>query len=235
MKFFRKNDFNPDVFHPYYFIRKCLREKIQSKAPLLKGRLLDFGCGAKPYQSFFTVDEYIGVDFENEGHSHDYEDIDVFYDGKTIPFPDQHFDSILTTEVFEHVFNLPELLTELNRVLKPGGMMLVTCPFVWNEHEVPNDYARYSRFAMEDLLTKNGFTVQAIEKSGNFIVTLFQLYCLYFFQTFYFRLNKFFLLRWFMDLFFIALPNITGLVLNKILPKNDSLYLNNVILAYRNR
>ena len=130
-------------------------KKIRQFAPQLQGRLLDFGCGTKPYRGLFTnVSEYIGLDFENEGHSHRNENIDVMYDGKTIPFADKHFDSVFSSEVFEHIFNLEQMIPELNRVMKKGAKLFVTCPFVWNEHELPNDYARYTQFALRHLLEK---------------------------------------------------------------------------------
>ena len=61
--------FNPPLRSPYYFIRIELLKKVAEYATQLQGKLLDFGCGQKPYKSLFTnVSEYIGLDFENEGH-----------------------------------------------------------------------------------------------------------------------------------------------------------------------
>ena len=234
MKLFQLNDFSPDYFHPYYFIRKNLLIKIKENASYIKGRVLDFGCGRKPYKYLFTTDEYIGIDYENKGHSHDEEDIDVYYNGKTIPFENNYFDSVITTEVFEHVFNLDEVLKELFRVLKPGGNLLITCPFVWNEHEIPHDYARYTQFALADLLKKNGFSILVSDKSGNYITTLFQLWNLYFFRKVYFKCNKFFITRFLYKYVLVLFINITGVVFNKILPKDDSLYLNNIVVAGKN-
>jgi ubiquinone/menaquinone biosynthesis C-methylase UbiE len=81
---------------------------------------MDFGCGKKPYKEIFGFDEYIGVDIEVSGHDNTQHDIDVFWDGKSLPFADNTFDSILASEVFEHVFELDAVLDELRRVLKPG-------------------------------------------------------------------------------------------------------------------
>jgi ubiquinone/menaquinone biosynthesis C-methylase UbiE len=224
-------EFQPSLFHPYYFIRNGLKDNIQKNASHMSGKLLDFGCGSKPYKSLFNVSEYIGVDFENEGHPHDNEQIDIFYDGKSLPFPEKYFDSILCSEVFEHVFNLDEVLGELNRVLKKDGKILVTCPFVWNEHEVPYDYARYTRFALNDILSKRGFEVIEYSKAGNFVTTIAQLIELYFFNTYKGIWQKFFLFRWFYKISFFLLPNVIGLLLNKFLPKNQTLYLNNILVA----
>jgi SAM-dependent methyltransferase len=226
------NEFKPSVFHPYYFIRKGLIGKIQQYSPLLRGRLLDFGCGSKPYKALINnVDEYIGVDYENEGHPHVNEQIDIFYDGKNIPVASDYFDAGLTSEVFEHVFNLEEVLKELHRVLKPGAPLLVTCPFVWKEHEVPNDFARYTHFALRHTLEKNGFRIRTLDKSGNFIEVMFQLRVLYFFDNWYPKLRRIPLIGALSKLLFIAIPNIAGNFLSKILPVSRTMYLNNIVVA----
>lgn len=204
---------------------------IRENAGYLKGRLLDFGCGSKPYKSLFEVEEYIGVDFYNEGHSHEEEDIDVYYDGKNLPFENASFDSILCSEVFEHIFNLEEIIKELHRVLRPDGTMLITCPFVWNEHEVPYDFARYTRFALKAILERNGFELVHHQKAGNFITTICQMWVLYWHTILYTRCKKYLPLRIVYKAVFVLLPNVAGTVLNKLLPENSSLYLNNVVVA----
>lgn len=225
------SEFSPNISHPYYFIRKGLKDSILKYSQHLSGRMMDFGCGSKPYKSFFTISEYIGVDFENEGHPHHNEQIDVFYNGESLPFQANQFDSILSTEVFEHIFNLEIVLKELNRVLKTDGKILITCPFVWNEHEIPYDYARYTRFALFNLLKNTGFEVVEYSKAGDFITALFQLLILYFNNYYKGIVRKFFLFRWLYTLLFFIIPNLVGLLLIKLLPKNDSLYLNNVLVA----
>jgi SAM-dependent methyltransferase len=224
-------DFAPSLIHPFYIIRKFLLKNIQNYSGNMYGKMMDFGCGSKPYKSFINVSEYVGVDFENEGHPHVNEEIDVFYDGKNLPFENQYFDSVLCSEVLEHVFDINATLKEINRVMKNGSPILITCPFVWNEHEIPHDYARYSRFALEDILSKNNFEIIHFSKSGNFITAITQLKVLYFYTAFGKRWSGFFLSRWVYKIFFVLIPNLSGLLLNKIFPQNDSLYLNNVLVA----
>ncbi|MFN5476651.1 MAG: methyltransferase domain-containing protein, partial [Sphingobacteriales bacterium] len=127
-------DFHPGILHPLYLIRSGLYAAFRHLIPQLKGKLMDFGCGLKPYEAMFTVDEYVGVDYKGDGPTYSHHKVDVFYDGHTLPFEDDHFDSIFSSEVFEHVFNLPEIMKELHRVLKPGGLILVSCPFAFGEH-----------------------------------------------------------------------------------------------------
>ena len=229
--------FKIGLTYPFYFIRRELYIKIRQFAPELKGRLLDFGCGSKPYQSLFTnTSQYIGLDYESEGHSHEKEQIDVLYDGKTIPFPDESFDSVFSSEVFEHIFNLEEIVPEIKRVMKKGGKILITCPFVWNEHEVPVDYARYTQFALKHLFEKNGFEILVQDKSGDFTMSIYQMKMVYFNEHF---IPSFPLLGK-LKFFRVNIPPLINPILNTwfsfwhwVLPKRKDWYLNNILLAVK--
>lgn len=231
--------FNPPLRSPYYFIRRELLKKVATYAPQLSGKLLDFGCGEKPYKSLFkNTTEYIGLDFENEGHSHKNEQIDFFYDGKKIPFENESFDCIFTSEVFEHVFNLPEILPELNRVLKLDGKILITCPFVWNEHEIPHDFARYTRFALKDLLEKNGFKILVIDKAGDFAMTLHQMKMVYLSEHLFQAIpiiGKIKFISTNIRPIIIYFRNSWFLLKHKIMPKRYDFYLNNIIVAFKEK
>ena len=223
--------FNPKVHFPAYLLRKKLLSYIRKYAYHMKGRMMDFGCGSKPYHSVFNVDEYIGVDFNGQGHSHENEQIDVFYDGQTIPFPDNHFDSIFSSEVFEHVFNLEEIVIELHRVLKPGGKILVTCPFAIAEHEQPNDYARYSSFGLKHLFEKNNFKVVDYDKIGNSFETIRQIKIMYYHMEVMPKLNKLIIVKPVVESILYPLMNIYTLVMAKIIPSRKDLYMNNIIVC----
>lgn len=221
--------FNPSIFNPYYIIRKHLLYHISKNAPSLQGKMMDFGCGTKPYKPLFTnVSEYIGVDYNGEGHSHKDENIDVMYDGKKIPFPDNTFDSILSSEVFEHIFNLEEILDELNRVLKPGGRILITVPFAWHEHEMPNDFGRYTSIGFQSLLERHNFKIISLEKTSSFVETLFQLWGLYWYMHI--------LPKWSIGGRIVAptfhfINNASSKIFGKIFPKKTDFFLNLVVVA----
>ena len=233
LTFLRQQSFQPGIFgvflNPGYFIRCSLYRNIRRSAPLLKGRLLDFGCGRKPYENLFTVSEYVGLDMEQTGHDHRNSKVDVFYDGKHIPFPDESFDSVFCGEVLEHVFDPELVLPEIHRVLKPDATALLTVPFCWNEHEVPFDYARYSAFGIRHLLEKHGFKVLEVRRSGNFVLVIFQLWALYFFELF----KRFGTPGKLLSMVIIVPINLIGSILRLLLPKNESLYFNSIILAKR--
>lgn len=221
------------IFHnPFYIIRKRLFTSLRNNAHHISGTVLDFGCGTKPYEEMFACDKYIGLDYETEVSSRNPNlKADFFYDGKTIPFPDNHFDSVFSSEVLEHVFNPDQILTELHRVMKPGAKMLLSCPFFWPEHEQPYDYARYSSFGLKALMEKNGFEVVNFEKTGNYFECVVQSIVLY---VFYFIPHRPKVLETLFFLIFITPFLVFNLAISKILPmriKRSDFYLNNVIVV----
>ncbi len=235
MKSYLKNLLEKERFHPgvisffinpYFIIRSGLYRSVRSNARALTGRLLDFGCGSKPYRNLFKVDEYIGLDIKESGNHKEHKTADVYYDGTTIPFENDTFDSIFTSEVFEHVFNLDEVLKDLGRVLKVEGKVLITVPFVWDEHEVPYDFGRYSSYGIKFLLERQGFEVIEITKSSDFILTVFQLYISYIYQQII-RFKPLLILLPFL----LFVMHSVSFVASFIFPTKKDLYLNNIVVA----
>lgn len=223
--------FNPDITFPGYFVRHRLLEGITNHATSLGGIMLDFGCGSKPYQSLFKVDKYVGLDYDGEGHSHENEQIDYYYDGKKIPFEDNTFDSVFTTEVFEHVFNLPEILPEIRRVMKKDALILITCPFAIAEHETPVDFARYSSFGLKHLMETNGFEIVIQEKLGNSIEVITQFWLSYLDIHIMPHLKKVPIFGRVIEVLHSTILNVFAIFFGKCFPKGKELYLNNLIVC----
>lgn len=215
--------------NPFYFARRGLLAHIRLYAPKLSGRVLDVGCGDKPYEKLFTgARQYIGLELDSP-HNRLVKTADAFYNGRHFPFADAEFDGVFASQVLEHVFNPEEWLREISRVMKSGGSLLLTVPFVWDEHEQPHDFGRYSSFGLKALLERKGFAVTQQKKSVNDITAVIQLIILYIYKkTASWRRRHFDLL---VTLIFIAPWNILGLALTLILPVNNDLYLDNIILA----
>jgi len=230
-KIYLSEMFNPKLLglfsNPFYIIRRGLYKSIKKHSLKLDGKLLDFGCGSKPYRKLFEVSQYVGLDIEESGHDNSNEDIDVNYDGKTIPFEDNYFDSVFTSEVFEHIFNLDEILTELNRVCKIDAKLLITIPFVWDEHEIPYDFARYTSFGIKHLLERHGFEIIELEKTTTYVQTVFQMWNAYVFQ----HVLKSGIIAVLFTPILITPVTIIGQILSFVLPKNENYYHNNVVLA----
>lgn len=124
-----------------------------------RGRLLDIGCGEKPFQELFAgrVSEYLGL--EHPDTIHDKSVVDLWGTAENIPLPDESFDTILCTQVLEHVEQPKRALQEMYRVLREGGHCIITVPFLWHIHEAPRDFYRYTEYGIRYLLETSGFHV----------------------------------------------------------------------------
>lgn len=213
--------------NPFYFARKGLVKHIQELAPKLKGKMLDIGCGMKPYRQLFKVPEYIGLEIDTPNNRKS-KRADSYYDGKTFPFPDCTFDSLLSSQVFEHIFEPENFLKEAYRVLKPGGFFLLTVPFIWDEHEIPCDFARYSSFGIKYILDKYGFQIVTHKKTMNDLRVIFQLIAAYLYKILPHRAPY---LRIFLLFLFTGPINILGELFAIFTPKNNDLYLDNIVLC----
>ncbi|MCC6384454.1 MAG: class I SAM-dependent methyltransferase [Bacteroidia bacterium] len=142
-------------------INDQLRHRFISESFQQYGRkeyLLDLGCGIKPFAGIYSkyAGKSVGIDVNHSPHSQSA--VDIIYDGKTIPFHDNEFDYVFCTEVMEHVPEPGSLLKEIYRVLKPGGILIMTTPFMVPLHEEPYDFYRYTKHGIKHLLTKAGLT-----------------------------------------------------------------------------
>lgn len=218
------------LYHAHYLIRRALFKAIAPLARDVQGDVLDFGCGSKPYRPLFTsCDSYIGVDIAVSGHDHAESEVDVYYDGKILPFEDGKFDSVVAFEVFEHVFNIDAMLAELRRTLKPNGRLILTMPFAWPEHEIPYDFGRYTTFGIAEVMERTGFSVDAIHRTNGTVEAIAQLWIEYVSTHIFWRLGVVGKLA---AIPFIALTNLSAIVLRTLLPK-DNAYYSNILVSAR--
>lgn len=233
-KLVAKQDFDPDFLlgiwiNPFFVTRWHLRRAVRRVASRFRGgRLLDVGCGSKPYADLFEVASYVGLDIEQSGHDHATSQVDVFYDGQTFPFADGSFDRVVSFEVLEHVFNPDRFLSEIRRVLKDDGALALTCPFAWEEHEAPFDFARYTSFGLRALLERHGFVVERLDKTAPFIPSLAQLLAAY---VSFHVLGRIPYARQVLGPVIVAPINLIGMACGAVLPRNYNLYLNAVVVA----
>jgi SAM-dependent methyltransferase len=228
---FRKQAFDPGLLgmfvNPFFLARRGLAQAMRKFAGHVQGRVLDVGCGQKPYRAMFKTSEYIGVEIDSPENRKS-KAADHFYDGKHLPFADGDFDTVLCNQVLEHVFEPDEFVDELHRVLKPGGALVLTAPFAWDEHEQPFDYARYSSFGLRHLLTKHGFEITDQIKTLPDVSMLCQLGNAYVFKLTYTRFRMVNLL---VTAVLMAPISLSGVIMGSLLPRNDDLYLDNVVVA----
>ena len=151
-------------------IARLITDKYQSAFhQYAHGLLLDMGCGKVPFYEGYRecVSENICIDWPSSIHSNAH--VDVFCDlSKPLPFAASTFDTVLSSDVIEHLPN-PELaFSEMSRLLKPDGILLLNTPFLYMLHEVPNDYYRFTRYAIKRLLDTAGLELVRLEEVGGY-------------------------------------------------------------------
>jgi SAM-dependent methyltransferase len=160
----------------HYIVLSQLNQWIATcAAPAAKGVLLDFGCGGQPYKAIFEpyITKYIGADVVAANGV--VLDIELKVDGE-VPLPDESIDTILSSQVLEHVYDFQAYLKSCTRLLKPSGRLIITVPMHWRHHEVPFDYWRFTRYGIEKSLNSAGFKVMDLRPCGGVYSLLGQVY-----------------------------------------------------------
>ena len=132
-----------------------------------RGRLLDLGAGHAPLFGVYRglVDAVTCVDWP--GSPHPSRHVDLFLDlNERLPLPDAGYDTLLLTDVLEHISQPHILWPEMARVLAPGGRLLLATPFMYWIHEAPNDYLRYTEHMLRDCCTRNGLEILELRAQG---------------------------------------------------------------------
>lgn len=116
-----------------------------------QGNLLDCGAGTVPYYGIYKdlVDGVTCIDWGDSYHKLSHIDKEVNLTGK-LPFADGTYDTILLSDVIEHLPNPDNIFSETSRLLKKGGHVLIFVPFMYGVHEAPHDYHRYTEFALNE-------------------------------------------------------------------------------------
>jgi SAM-dependent methyltransferase len=154
-------------------------DSLRRVAPRARGRLLDVGCGDKPFEAIFRpyVTEYIGIEHrdtfaltsaaEPGPGTSGKPGPDLLYSGDRLPFPDRSFDTVLSVQVLEHTPKPAELVREMGRVLADDGLLILMAPFQFRLHEEPHDYFRYSPHGLRELCARAGLEITHVEQQGS--------------------------------------------------------------------
>ncbi len=143
LKVLRNRWWFPDHLH----VRPLWRD-LRETAQYARGRLLDLGCGNAPYRSWFEprVLRYISADYPPVAPG-----VMVACSSMELPFQSASFDTVLCTQVLEHVPKPWIMAEQLWRIIKPGGVLILSCPQYWPLHEEPHDYFRFTIYGLKTL------------------------------------------------------------------------------------
>jgi SAM-dependent methyltransferase len=130
---------------------------LADRADLIRGRVLELGVGEHPFAK--TV-EVVSLDIDPTYQP------DVRGDAHAMPFAGATFDTVIASQVFEHLRAPALALDEVQRVLRTGGNLLLAVPFLFFLHQAPHDYQRLTRYGFEELFRDRPFSVEIIDFGG---------------------------------------------------------------------
>jgi SAM-dependent methyltransferase len=162
--------------HDWYVMRKlraAIEGVLDQTAKIQPGqRVLDFGCGDRPYAPLLAQRQAVYVACDIEG------DVDVKIEpGRPLDLPDASLDGIVSFQVLEHVWDLDLYIGECRRLLKPGGWLLLSTHGTWLYHPHPTDFRRWTRDGLSEELNTRGLAVEEVRSIGGPLAwtTLFRL------------------------------------------------------------
>lgn len=164
----RRRKYNTSIIRYSYFVTKHLHQFLSYAVDhyIRSGDTVgDIGCGEQPLRSHVEAlgGVYTGLDItQNTSGS-----VHIIASCTDIPFPDQIFSVILCTEVLEHVSDSQKAFRELGRLLKPGGHLIFTTPFIYPLHEEPYDFVRFTPYQVRECAKNNSLNVLELITSGN--------------------------------------------------------------------
>lgn len=219
---------DPCYIHLYFLIND-IKDALYKYA---KGSLLDLGCGNKPYEDFYKpkTDKNIGCDIIQS----DRNKVDIICLATDLPFENNHFDTVLCSQVMEHVYDYKIMINEIYRVLKKDGIIILTVPFAWELHEEPHDYCRFTKHSLKKIFEDAGFRIEYIKPNGGKWAAIYQLrnnmlYSSFFKKSWYNKLKKILL----MELRLIQLRNLFAVWFDKKF-RDEIFTLNYILVAKKN-
>ncbi len=160
-----KQTFAYSWLHPRFLALRYIRAFVAEHGSELTGRLLDVGCGKRPYAALFAkLEAYVGMDVPGSMHGLTF--VDVVATASAIPFRDAAFDSLLCTEVLEHTPEPLIVLQELARVAKSQAILLLTVPLSEQLHEEPYDFFRFTKYSLQHMLPLCGWQIKTLVPRG---------------------------------------------------------------------
>ena len=167
------------------FIKKYLSENKKYFDGLHKPSILDLGCGELPFYDYYSS-------IFGDIHLCDIErripdDSIIIMDAHDLKYCNNKFDCIILSEVLEHLLDPDTAIGEIARVLKNGGLLFLTVPFLHPLHEIPYDFSRFTEFSLQKKFRNHDMEIIVLKRRGNFIVlsiTLMEYYLFYFIEIF---------------------------------------------------
>lgn len=147
-------------------IAKCVESFALSLAA--DAVVLDAGAGEARFRPYFSRQRYMALDNRQGDPGWDYSGLHIIGDLLSLPLCDNSSDAVLNVVVLEHTPDPYRVLCELHRVLRPQGRLLLAVPMIWEIHQAPHDYFRFTRYGLERLLSQAGLETTWLAPVGGY-------------------------------------------------------------------
>lgn len=167
------------VFTKHWLVNRIVHKAMLDLRDRAHGVMLDLGCGRRPYERIFRdrVDRYFGMDVDPGRYGGD--GIDVVSSSEVVPVASNSVDTVLSNQVLEHLREPGDAVREMARILKPGGVAIITAPHIWGIHEEPHDYYRFTPYGLRYLAEGAGLRVERVDALAGYWVTTGARLCYY--------------------------------------------------------
>jgi SAM-dependent methyltransferase len=128
--------------------------------------VLDAGAGEARHKRYFRRGRYVAIDSGTGDPNWDYSHLDLKGDLHALPLRSQSVNHVLCFVVLEHTKDPKRVLAEFSRVLRPGGSLYLVLPFLWEEHQSPHDYQRFTRSGIHLLFADTPLRIEVLEPIG---------------------------------------------------------------------
>ncbi len=151
-------------------VQRLIEDEVErAAAGIREGQVvLDAGAGESRHRRYFKRGRYIALDAGSGDAKWDYSRLDLLGDLEMMPLRPASVDLILCMVVLEHTRNPRVVVEEFARVMKPGGSLVMVVPFLWEEHQVPHDYFRFTRYGVRRLFESLPFRLELLDPMGGF-------------------------------------------------------------------
>ena len=147
-------------FHPQWHVYRRERKVLAGIGAALSGRVLDIGCAEQRLKPYLNKDtRYIGLDYYVTAEYWYRTRPNIYGDAAELPIRDTSVDCIILMDVLEHLPGPKECLSEIYRVLTPGGLLILQVPFLYPLHDEPLDFTRWTIHGLKSLAGRHGFEI----------------------------------------------------------------------------